>query len=65
MKAELTHSLENQMEMNQRCFHALLTAKDMIVLLMLDDQPYVNSSLLFADVLLSNPLLVLEKNLYE
>lgn len=53
------------MEMNQRCFHALLTAKDTIVLLMLNDQPYVNSSLLFADVLLSNPLLVLEKNLYE
>lgn len=65
MKAKLTCSLENQMEMNQMCFHTLLTAKDMIVLFMLDDQPYVNSSLLFADVLLSNPILVFKKNVCE
>ena len=58
MESELT--LENQMEMNRMCrhTHTTLKAKDMIVSLMLVDQPDVNSLLLFADVLLSNPILV-------
>lgn len=72
METELT--LENQMEMSRLCFHTHLTAKDMIVLLMLEDQPDVNSLLFFADVLLSNPRLIcfsfffsfcFKKNLYE
>jgi hypothetical protein len=48
--------------------HTHLKAKEMTVLLMLDDQPDVNSLLLFADVLLSNPhhgLVLFLKTLYQ
>lgn len=65
MKAELERSLEKLwMAMNQKCISKYPLEQKKWLLFMLKHQPCVNILLLFADVLLLNLLLILEKSVW-